>query len=54
MEMIVFLAVSVRFNPTQYTVVEGGSVQLTIERIGDAQEPFVVLVTTTDGTATGI
>ncbi|CAI8024993.1 Extracellular matrix protein FRAS1, partial [Geodia barretti] len=45
-------AVSVGFNPTEYMVVEGGSVQLTIERIGDAQEPVAVLVTTTDGTAT--
>ena len=49
-----FLAVFVGFNPTEYMVVEGGSIQLTIERIGDAQEPVAVLVTTTDGTATGI
>ena len=47
------LAVSVGFNPTEYTVLEGGSVQLTIERTGDAEEPVVVSVTTNDGNTTG-
>ena len=47
------LAVSVGFNPTEYMVLEGGSVQLTIERTGDAEEPVVVSVTTSDGNTTG-
>ena len=44
---------SVRFNPTTYTTLEGDSSELTIVRMGDAEQSFVVTVTTTDGSATG-
>ena len=47
------LAVSVGFDPTEYTLLEGGSVQLTIERTGEAEDPVVVSVTTSNGNTTG-
>ena len=46
--------VSVGFDPTAYTVPEGGTAELTIVRIGDAEEPVVVTVTSSDGSAEGI
>lgn len=47
-------AVSVGFNPVRYDVLEGNPVNLTIVRVGDAEDPVVVTVSTSDGTATGI
>ena len=44
---------SIRFNPTTYTVQEGNSVELIIERVGDAEVPVVARVSTSDGSATG-
>ena len=46
--------VSVGFDPTAYTVPEGETAELTIVRIGDAEEPVVVTVTSSDGSAEGI
>ena len=45
--------VSIGFNPTAYMVLEGGSVDLIIERMGDAEVPVVATVLTRDGSATG-
>ena len=45
--------VSVGFDPTAYTVPEGNSAQLTLVRMGTAEQSFVVTVTTMDGSATG-
>ena len=44
---------SIGFNPTAYMVLEGGSVDLIIERMGDAEVPVVATVLTRDGNATG-
>ncbi|CAI8024988.1 FRAS1-related extracellular matrix protein 2, partial [Geodia barretti] len=44
--------VSIGFNPTAYMVLEGGSVDLIIERMGDAEDPVVATVLTRDGSAT--
>ena len=45
--------VSIGFNPTAYMVQEGGSVELIIERMGDAEVAVVATVSTRDGSATG-
>jgi len=44
-------AISIQFNPTSYTVVEGGSTQLIIEKIGTADEAVTVTLSTQEGTA---
>jgi hypothetical protein len=44
--------VSIGFNPTAYMVLEGGSVDLIIERVGDAEVTVVATVLTRDGSAT--
>ena len=47
-------AVTVRFANTTGRVSEGdGTVTITIEKVGDAELPVTVTVTTSDGTATG-
>ena len=46
--------VSVGFDPTSYIVPEGDVANLTIVRIGDAEEPVVVTINTNDGTAEGM
>ena len=43
--------VSVQFNPTFYTVAEGGSVQLVVQKIGTADEAVTVTLSTQEGTA---
>ena len=45
--------VSVGFDPTSYTVLEGGSTDLIIVKNGDTEGPLLVTVSTNDGTATG-
>ena len=44
-------AISIQFNPIFYTVVEGGSTQLIIEKIGTADEAVTVTLSTQEGTA---
>ena len=44
---------SVGFDPTTYQVLEGNPAELIVVRIGDSEEPVVVTVTTSDGTAEG-
>ena len=46
-------AVSIGFNPAVYTVLEGESVDLVIERVGDSEEPVIANLFTADGTAAG-
>ena len=46
--------VSIGFNPSSYTVLEGDSEDLIIVRVGDAEVPVVATISTVDGTATGI
>ena len=47
-------AVTVRFANATGTVTEGdGTVTIRIEKVGDAEIPVNVTVTTSDGTATG-
>ena len=46
-------AVSIGFNPAVYTVLEGESVDLVIERVGDSEEPVIADLSTVDGTAAG-
>ena len=49
-----FLAVTVSFNPVQYTVNEGvGTVQLQLVKIGSTNILVTVMVSTMDGTAVG-
>ena len=45
---------SVGFDPTTYTVLEGNSEQLVIRKRGETEGPIQILVSTTDGTATGL
>ena len=47
------LAVMIDFNPTSYTVVEGGVAMLRIVKIGDADYPVSVDLSTVDGSAVG-
>ena len=45
---------TVRFANTTGRILEGdGTVTITIEKVGDANIPVTVTVTTSDGTATG-
>ena len=46
--------VSVGFDPTRYNVLEGGSTDLVIRRMGDAEGSVVVSVSTSDITTIGI
>ena len=49
-----FLAVTVSFNPVQYTVNEdAGTVQLQLVKIGSVNIPVTVTVSTMNGTAVG-
>ena len=49
-----FLAVTVSFNPVQYTVDEDtGTVELQLVKIGSVNIPITVTVSTINGTAVG-
>lgn len=41
----------IRFNPTSYTVTEGGSVQLILQKINTTEQSVTVLLATQQGTA---
>lgn len=43
--------VIVQFNPISYTVTEGGSTQLIIQKIGKTEHPVTISVSTQEGTA---
>ena len=43
--------ISVQFSPTSYSVAEGGSVQLVVQKIGTADEEVTVTISTQEGTA---
>ena len=43
--------ISVQFNPTSYTVTEGGNIDLVVTKSGEADEEVTVTLTTQDGTA---
>ena len=47
-------AVSVGFDPTSYTVLEGNTAELILVRIGDAEQNVAVTVLVNDGTAMGL
>ena len=43
--------ISVQFNPTSYTVAEGGNIELVVTKTGTADEEVTVTLTTQDGSA---
>ena len=43
--------ISVQFDPTSYTVTEGGDIELVVTKVGDAEEEVTVTLSTQDGTA---
>ena len=45
------LEIIVQFNPTSYTVTEGGSTQLVVQKIGTAEQSVTVTLSTQEGTA---
>ena len=45
---------SVGFDPTIYTILEGDSGQLVIRKMGETEGPIEILVSTSGGTATGL
>lgn len=49
--MIALLEIMIQFNPISYTVTEGGSTQLIIEKIGTAEQPVTVSISTQEGIA---
>lgn len=50
----VITAVIIRFAETQYSVVEGESTDLQVERVGATAYPISVNLRTIDGSATGV
>lgn len=45
------LDIFIRFNPTSYTMTEDSFLDLVIEKVGVAEEPVTVTVSTQQGTA---
>ena len=45
---------SVGFDPTIYTILEGDSGQLVIRKMGETEGPIEILVSTSGGAATGL
>ena len=41
----------IRFNPTSYTVTEGGSVQLILQKVNTTEQAVTVVISTQEGTA---